>query len=307
MPVQYELVAHRHEELARQAVHQRLCEEARRPRGLQTRDDHVYQITSFRLPKGIALQRLMRIFLASLLVGLIPQAYAFAQQAPLDAPRQFQTRFDIGGVPEQFDQVLLIVDFPPGVWTPVHSPGGRIYNTVIDGAISTRLPWTGGVYETTYQAGETFVAYPRENLQVGNATSANTRVMATALLPPNAPLTSYQDGFSSSRYPTLTDWNDTHDLVFAAPGPGPTTAYRSAIRVDRQDGALELVQLVLQFPTSPVGTVVPDSDVRDSCITAWGRVSTNMLDVDAQHFERVAANLCVNSAYVHFTVAPSRD
>jgi hypothetical protein len=324
LPLQYELVAQRHVDLAREAVHQRLCDEARHPRGVHARGDHSHQSVSVPLPKGIAVQRLMRIFLAALLIGLVPQASALAQHSPVPADvrasdqggpavvpeaaqptplvvRQFQTRFDVVGVPEQFEQLLLIVDFPAGAWTPLHAPGGPVYHTVIDGAISTRLPWPGGVYETTYQAGETFIARPREYLQVGNATSANTRVMATALLPPNAPLTSYQDGFSSSRYPTLVDWNDTHDLVVPAPGPAPTTAYRSTIKVDRQDGAFELVQLVLQFAAS-----VPENDVRDNCRTAWGRLSTNMLDVYPHYFERVAGNLCVSSAYVPFAVAPSR-
>jgi quercetin dioxygenase-like cupin family protein len=275
-------------------------------------------------------QRLLRIFLATLLIGLVFPAGALAQDAPtmldvrafddrgpapvpsagqptpLVAPRQFQTRFDVVGVPEQFDQVLLIVDFPAGTWTPLHTPGGRVYHTVIEGSISTRLPWTEGVYETTYEAGETFVSRPNESMQVGNATSAKTRVMATALLPPNAPLTSYQDGFSSSRYPTLTDWNAAHDLVIPEPGPGPTTAYRSVTRVSLQEGAIELVQLVLEFGASPLLTVISDNDVRESCLTAWSRVSTNILDILPAHFERVASNLCVSSAYVPFAVAPSR-
>jgi hypothetical protein len=124
--------------------------------------------------------------------------------------------------------------------------------------------------------------------------------MATALLPAGAPLTIYQDGFTSSAYPTHTDWNYTHDTV--APIPGSTTAYRSTIEVDRPEDAFELVQLVLELAATQPPLVVPDVEESEGCLSAWGRVSSNMLDVNPYYFERVAVNLCVSSAYLPVSV-----
>jgi hypothetical protein len=224
--------------------------------------------------------------------------------APARLTRPFLKRFDVVAATEHFDQVLMIVDFPGGTWTPLHTPGGRIYHTVIDGTISTRLPWTDGVYAATYQAGETFVLSPGEYIQVGNPTAGNTRIMATALLPTRAPLTIYTDGFTSNAYPTLADWNYTHDIV--VPASGPSTAYRSAIEVDRPGGAFELVQLVLEPAAIVPQVIIPGYDARESCVTAWGRVSTNLLDVKPYVFERVAANLCVSSTYMPVSADTSR-
>jgi hypothetical protein len=85
-----------------------------------------------------------------------------AQQAPTPAPlavppglvSHFPTRFDVVDAPEQFDRVLLIIDFPGGAWTPSHAPGGNVYVTVIDGEVSTRTAGAPG-HEDAYPAGAT--------------------------------------------------------------------------------------------------------------------------------------------------------
>jgi hypothetical protein len=57
--------------------------------------------------------------------------------APLVAPpapdNHLLTCFTVTDAPERIQQVLMIVDFPPRTWTPLHTPGGSVYNTVIDG------------------------------------------------------------------------------------------------------------------------------------------------------------------------------
>jgi quercetin dioxygenase-like cupin family protein len=268
---------------------------------------------------------------AGLLIGLAPAAGAVAQQQaeiggldydraalyagqPASAIRQFQTRFEVANAPEQFDQVLQIVDFPAGAWTPLHTPGGNVYNIVIEGAISTRLSWTQGVYETTYEVGQTFVQRPGEYVQVGNPTAGNTRIMSTALLPGRAPLTTYQDGFTSSAYPSLTAWSFTHDIVVSA--AGPQVAHRSVVAVNRPSASFELVQLVLETADSqslngpdwaqlaalygvPAKGSTTSDEVGDSCLNVWGRVSTDMqLDVYQHTFERAGGNLCVSTKHV---------
>jgi hypothetical protein len=225
--------------------------------------------------------------------------------AVVDRPiRRFLTRFDVTAAPDHFDQVLLIVDFPAGAWTPLHTPGGRIYHTVIDGTISTRLPWTAGVYEATYQAGESFVLRPGEYMQVGNSTAGNARIMATAVLPTSAPMTIYTDGFTSSAYPAFAEWNYTHDPV--APASGPSTAYRSEIGVDGSEGAFELVQLALEFAATQAPSLGAGDAGQDGCLTTWSRISTNLLDVKPYVFERAAANLCISSTSRPIRIDTSR-
>src|SRR5205085_84697 len=104
-----------------------------------------------------------------------------------------------------FDRVLLIIDFPGGAWTPPHTPGGHLYVSVIDGEVSTRSAGAPAGQEDTYPAGTTFAANPGEYLEVGNATAANARVIATAVLPKGAPLTIDDAGFSSDAFAGPTD------------------------------------------------------------------------------------------------------
>jgi hypothetical protein len=306
--------------------------------------------------------------LTALLIGLAPVGGALAQQDPWlpragdalvpdasrpyvpGAIRQLATRFDVIGAPAHFDQVVQIVDFPAGTWTPLHTPGGHIYNTVIDGAISTRLPATGrvsepalanrlcdesadvrwrmlagmeaaaiyaslepatpasceqGVHqtETTYRAGDTFVQKPGEFIQVGNASTGNTRILTTAVLPSGAPLTIYQDGFTSSDFPSLANWNYTHDIVFSA--PGPETVHRSVTGIDRPEGTSELVQLVLDLTAlQPLSNII-GNEVREGCASAWVRLAGDTLIVYPRVFEHVATNLCVSSDYAPIHVAPN--
>jgi len=307
---------------------------------------HVHLTLSPRIQKGFTFvqQVGIRALLASLLVVIVAPGGALAQQdarpagvgdtpsyiwlpsgpdasqppvtlaVPASRGHKFEARFTVVNAPAQFDQVLQIVDFPQGSWTPLHTPGGYVYTTVIDGTISTRLAADGGARETTFEAGDTFVQNPGEYLQVGNASARNTRIMATAVLPARAPLTIYQDGFTSNAYPTLSNWNYTHDMN--VPLPGPETVYRSVKEVQRPEGPLELVQLVLDLTAQQSAVSNPDraqlaalyavpakgsttsDEVGDGCVNAWGRLSGDTQSASTQQFERVAANLCVSSAYV---------
>jgi hypothetical protein len=81
-------------------------------------------------------------------VGGGPLAQQTATPIPLVAPpgpaTHFPTRFDVVDAPAQFDQMLMIIDFPSGTWTPPHTPGGYVYATVIEGEISSRVGGTSG-------------------------------------------------------------------------------------------------------------------------------------------------------------------
>jgi quercetin dioxygenase-like cupin family protein len=196
---------------------------------------------------------IIAVALTALATSTVAAAGAVAQQAPTPIPlsippgpvTRFPTRFDVVDSPEHFRQVLMIVDFPAGTWTPLHAPGGHVYTTVIDGEISTHIGGTPGGESTAFVAGSTFTDAPGEYLQVGNTSGASARVIATALLPMNAPLTIYHDGLTSNAYPTLTDWYAIQDVSIDV--PGPSIISRSAVDVERPAGAFELVQLVLDL------------------------------------------------------------
>jgi quercetin dioxygenase-like cupin family protein len=183
---------------------------------------------------------------AALLLGLAPGGATLAQQTPTPMPlvmppgpvTHFPTRFDVVDAPELFDQVLMVIDFPSGAWTPPHAPGGSLYMTVIEGEMSTRNMGPPGQADT-YPAGSTFIADPGEYLELGNVGEANARIIATVLLPKGTPLISDRSG-SRSDASGLTDDS-------SAPALRPTTVYQASLEVERPAGAFELVHLLLDL------------------------------------------------------------
>jgi quercetin dioxygenase-like cupin family protein len=127
-----------------------------------------------------------------------------------------------------------------------------VATTVIEGELSTRTTGALG-QEDTYPAGSAFTANPGEYLQLGNASTANARVIATALLPKGAPLTIDQAGISSDAYSDPTDtWAGVRSVTYgvldsAARVPHARTVYQSSISVDRPAGAFELVHVLLDL------------------------------------------------------------
>jgi hypothetical protein len=101
---------------------------------------------------------LIAISLTVLIPSTVAAAGAVAQQGPTPIPlsippgpvTRFPSRFDVVNAPEHFRQVLMIVDFPAGTWTPLHAPGGHVYTTVIDGEISTRSVGAPGEEATVF-------------------------------------------------------------------------------------------------------------------------------------------------------------
>jgi quercetin dioxygenase-like cupin family protein len=176
-------------------------------------------------------RHLLSTLVAALLIGLALASATLAQPVPTPAPlvtppgpvSHFAIRFDVVDAPEQFDRVLLIIDFPGGGWTPPHAPGGSLYATVIEGEVSSRL---AGVPGETYAAGSTFTVNPGEYAELGNAATGNARVIATILPPKGSPLTTDRAGFSSDAYSGPTDDYRVLDSVSRA--PRPATVFHSA-------------------------------------------------------------------------------
>lgn len=151
--------------------------------------------------------------------------------APAAAPVVLGPTAELAG---EFDLVQLIVDFPPGTWTPAHTHGGMLLVTVLKGEQTVRDEQGN---EKIYKAGESFTETPGEYLEIGNAGQELVTVSAAALLPKGATLSTTKEGVSTDNAP-----------------PGPATVYKTQMTVTEPLGEFELVQLVVDFPT---GTWTP--------------------------------------------------
>src|SRR5947208_389203 len=98
----------------------------------------------------------------------------------------------------EHDLVQLIVDFPPGTWTPAHTHGGPLLVTVLAGETPVRSTTFGEQKRTT---GQSFVEGPGEYLIVGNASNTTARNAAVVLLPKGAALTTTQSGINTQALP----------------------------------------------------------------------------------------------------------
>src|SRR5947209_16901990 len=85
-----------------------------------------------------------RFLLCAIVLVAAPIAEAMAQQTPTPVPlaappgpvSRFPSHFMVLDAPEQFDQVLLIVDFPSETWTLPYAPSGYVYSTLIEGELT---------------------------------------------------------------------------------------------------------------------------------------------------------------------------
>ena len=147
----------------------------------------------------------------ALALALGPAPRAVGQELP-PGPTTVQPlrRLLLEPAPDRVEETqLVILDFAPGTWTPLHSHGGLTLVRVLEGEMTRRAHGADDVF----QAGEGWVETPGDVHAAGNAGTAPARVLVTFLLPAGAPLTTVEGTPSQ-----------------AAP-PGPTTAFQSR-RVD---------------------------------------------------------------------------
>ena len=169
----------------------------------------------------------------ALLIALFVPGHAAAQTAPVT---KHLSRFDVPNPPAQFDQVVLVLDWPPGSEFPSHATGGPVFVTVAEGEILVRMTGMPAT-EKKYRPGESFVETAGEFVEVANAGTVKARTIATAVLPKGAPLSTNQPGTSSQNA-----------------RPGPTIAYRATLDVQSRPSPLEVAHFVVEFPAgSPAG------------------------------------------------------
>jgi quercetin dioxygenase-like cupin family protein len=179
----------------------------------------------------------MRSIVHCLMFGLMASVTACVPiQAPAAAPATESPAeaTPVATLAGEFELVQLVVDFPPGTWTPLHTHGGMLLVTVLNGEQTVRDEQGN---ETIYKAGESFTETPGTYLEIGNAGQELVTVSTAALLPKDANLSITKEGINTDDAP-----------------PGPTTISQHRLPVTEALGEFELVELIVDFPT---GTWTP--------------------------------------------------
>jgi LPXTG-motif cell wall-anchored protein len=147
------------------------------------------------------------MLLTVMTLALGPAPLALGQELP-PGPTTVQplSRLQLEPAPGRFEETqLVILDFAPGAWTPLHSHGGLTLVRVLEGEVTRRAHGA----EDAFRPGEGWVEAPGDVHDAGNAGAAPARVLVTFLLPAGAP-------------PTTVEGTPSQD----AP-PGPTTTFQS--------------------------------------------------------------------------------
>jgi quercetin dioxygenase-like cupin family protein len=132
-----------------------------------------------------------------------------ADKTPLPRPFvSYQFKTDVQPMTDPYDVVQLVQDFAPGAATPFHTHPGIVVVTVLSGAITFQV--NGG--ETVYKEGESFIELPNQVAKARNAGSVPTRVMASFLIPPGAPLSTSHAGTMAPAALPKTGQADSHAL-----------------------------------------------------------------------------------------------
>jgi quercetin dioxygenase-like cupin family protein len=96
-----------------------------------------------------------------------------------------ESRFAVTNAPLQAELVLLVVDFPPGAWTSLHTHGGQAINLVLEGEIMLRH---AGM-ERPHSAGQAWTDSTGQAHAAGNTGRGKARLLTNFLLPSGAPQT----------------------------------------------------------------------------------------------------------------------
>jgi quercetin dioxygenase-like cupin family protein len=111
-----------------------------------------------------------------------------------------------------FEAIQVILDFAPGSRSPVHSHGGPVLVTVLEGEVTYRPEETG--VETDYSAGEFWTEEAGALHVASNAGQENARVAALYLVPEGASMTTAAEATTAG-----------------SPPPGPTVVSRTSMTI----------------------------------------------------------------------------
>src|SRR5437762_2686334 len=125
---------------------------------------------------------LLVAFVAALTL-VLSSGVAFGQPPPGPVVR-FQFRTAGQPQPTRFNIAHNILNFDPGAATPFHTHPGQVLVTMLEGENTF---WVNGA-EHVYKAGDSFVELPGQVAQARNTGTGRMSVMATFILPWEAPL-----------------------------------------------------------------------------------------------------------------------
>ena len=154
---------------------------------------------------------------------LMPAAVALGQPGFTEV---LEMRLQAAAPPAQPEILEVVLDFAPGAWTPLHTHGGPVYVTVIDGTITVRQDGS----DTTFAAGDGWAELADEPHLAGNDTSTPVRVVATFVLPKGATPTTVAGSGASVELP-----------------PGPTTFAQHRFEAPGLPAAMDVVHRVVEI------------------------------------------------------------
>lgn len=159
-----------------------------------------------------------------LLALLVPGRVANAAPSPVV---RYNMMYDTETMTGPFDEILRVREFAPGAWTPLHTHGGPVHVTVLEGEMTLRM----GGSDHIYKAGESWVEMPGGNHAhaVGNTGRVKASGVATTLLPRGV--------------------TETTNIaaVSTPPPPGPTVVYEATYANVTMNGPFIVVHRVTDF------------------------------------------------------------
>jgi quercetin dioxygenase-like cupin family protein len=131
------------------------------------------------------MQRLSTLMSASLALSL-SAGLAFAQEEDVFPKVVHNTSTAVNTVPGDFQLTTLVLEFPPGAWTPLHMHGGDGLVTVLEGEMTLEVL---GQDAQTYGPGDQWKEYVAKPHRAGNETDETARLVVTFILPADVPTT----------------------------------------------------------------------------------------------------------------------
>ncbi|MBI5057785.1 MAG: cupin domain-containing protein [Nitrospirae bacterium] len=132
------------------------------------------------------LKQLLFIALMGLLFVTVAAAEEKGNQPTTPGPATtYQAKMPVTLPGGEYDQMTLIIDFPPGAGFPEHMHGGYVLVIVLQGEITIKEKGS----EKTIKAGESWTEAPGNLHSAVNAGASTARVVVNMLLPKGAEAT----------------------------------------------------------------------------------------------------------------------
>lgn len=169
-------------------------------------------------------RRVLFAAMGMLLALLLPGGIASAAPSPV---LRNNTTFDTETMAGPFNEILRVRDFAPSSWTPLHTHGGSVHVTVLDGELTLRMNGA----DHLYKAGESWVEMAGDDHAhaVGNTGVVTARAVATTLLPKGA-----------------TETTNSANIGTPLP-PGPAVVYEATYANVTMAGPFNVVHKVTDF------------------------------------------------------------